>query len=103
MTTFERIKKISRDKGWSLQNVATKAGLGTNSIYKWKEQTPKLDKLKQVADVLDVSVDYLLGEEDNPKAPQAVDLNDDSNYYTFDGKPVSKEDMELFKRLMRGK
>ncbi len=103
MTTFEKIKKVAASKGWNLQTVAKRAGIGANSIYKWKSQTPKLDKLTQVAEALDVSVDYLLGEDNIQKSSKTIDLNDEDNYYTFDGKPVSKEDMELFKRLMRGK
>lgn len=40
--------------------------MGVNSIYKWKSQTPNLEKLTQVAKTLDVSVDYLLtGEKSN--------------------------------------
>lgn len=102
MTVFERIKKLSKDRGWSLQTVASKAGLGTNSIYKWKSQTPKLDKLDKVANVLNVSVDYLLGKSDFEK-PKSVELTDNDVIMTFEGKPIQEEDRELIKRLLRGK
>lgn len=102
MTVFERIKKLSKDRGWSLQTVASKAGLGTNSIYKWKSQTPKLDKLDKVANVLNVSVDYLLGKSDIEK-PKSVELTDNDVIMTFEGKPIQEEDRELIKRLLRGK
>jgi len=104
-TLVDRIKITAKDKyGWNLKTTAQKAGIGINSIYRWKEQAPTSKSLQKVADVLEVSVDYLLGNEIKDKnAKQTVDLDDENNYYTFDGKPVSKEDMELFKRLMRGK
>ncbi|AWF95345.1 helix-turn-helix domain-containing protein [Weissella cibaria] len=64
MTVIERIKEISQKRGWNLQKTATEAGIGINTIYKWKSQTPKIDAISKVADVLGVSVDYLLGNTD---------------------------------------
>ncbi|MFT8955460.1 helix-turn-helix domain-containing protein [Liquorilactobacillus satsumensis] len=67
MTIFERTKSAADEKGLSLQNVAEKAGLGINSIYGWKKKDPSISRLNKVADVLDVSVDYLLGKTDKKK------------------------------------
>lgn len=105
MTTLvDRIKNTAKDKyGWNLKTTAQNAGIGINSIYRWKTQAPTSKSLQKVADVLNVSVDYLLGNEDSQSGKKTVELSDEDNYYTFDGKPVSKEDMDLFKRLMRGK
>lgn len=60
MTVFERIKESAKKLGWNIQTVAQKSGMGANSIYKWKTQTPNLEKLTQVSKTLGVSVDYLL-------------------------------------------
>lgn len=98
MTELDRIKEISKKQGLSLQTVAEKAGMGLNSIYRWKTQTPKLDKLEDVAKVLNVPVSSLLDDQ-----TKAVDLNDDDVIMTFDGKPIPDEDKELIKRLLRGK
>lgn len=103
MTLFDRVKKLSKEQGISLLKLNEKAGLGKNAIYKWKTQQPSTENLQKVADALYVSVDYLLGNETTKNGKKTVELSDEDNYYTFDGKPVSKEDMELFKRLMRGK
>lgn len=65
MTLFERIQQTAKQRGLSMRAVNEKAKLGTNAIYKWKSQTPATDKLKSVADVLGVSVDYLLGNTDD--------------------------------------
>lgn len=65
MTLVDRIKETAKNKrGWNLKTTAEKAGIGINSIYRWKEQTPTTDSLAKVAKVLDVSVDYLLGRPD---------------------------------------
>lgn len=69
MTLFERVKKVSKDKGFSLAEVARKAGIGEKSIYTWKPSktypngvTPSHDVLEKVANVLGISVDTLLGD-----------------------------------------
>ena len=66
MTTLDRIKKISKQRGFSLTKVNDMANLGTNTIYSWKHKEPGINNLKAVANVLNVSVDYLLGKTDNP-------------------------------------
>jgi len=65
MTTFERIKEIADQQGLSLRTIASKAGLGETTIYGWKKKTPDSKKLRAVADVLNVSIDYLLGDSNN--------------------------------------
>lgn len=64
MTAFERIKELAKKRGYSLTKLNDEAGLGTNSIYHWRTKTPSTASLKKVADVLGVSVDYLLGNTD---------------------------------------
>ncbi|ANK66560.1 helix-turn-helix domain-containing protein [Loigolactobacillus backii] len=107
MTLVERIKEISNKRGWNLKTTAQKAGIGINSIYRWKDQTPTTHSLEKVADVLDVSVDYLLGKTENENTvyenKQSVELSDDDVIMTFEGKPIPEEDRELIKRLLRGK
>ncbi len=66
MTTFERIKKLSKKFDKNLQEVAIEAGLGKNAIYKWQQQNPKGVDLAAVAKVLKTSTDYLLGNTNNP-------------------------------------
>ncbi|MCT3390343.1 helix-turn-helix domain-containing protein [Lentilactobacillus hilgardii] len=104
MTLVDRIKKVAKEKrGWNLKTTAQNAGIGINSIYRWKEQTPTIESLNKVATVLGVSVDYLLGKTDNPngaKDKPTVDLSKDDAILTFDGKPIPEEDMELIKRLL---
>ena len=111
MTLFERTKEISKKRGMSLQDAAKSAGIGINSIYQWKKQTPSVDRIKLVADVLGVSVDYLLGNTDdihaNKKATSnsPVDLkevaeNDNwDDYLSSDGRPLSDHDKKLLRAI----
>lgn len=73
MTVLDRIKKVSKKRGFSLTQVNDKANLGKNTIYSWKAKEPSINNLKAVADVLNVSVDYLLGNTDNPEPSTSSD------------------------------
>ena len=109
MTLFERTKETASNRGLSIQQVAKKAGLGINSIYRWKERNPTTSNIKAVADVLGVSVDYLLGNTDemhsNKKDNDPVDLytvTDDERdrLISANGQPISDEDWIVIKALL---
>ena len=73
MNLLEKIKLKAKNKGLTLRQVNEKAGLGTNAIYRWKDQTPNIESVKKVADVLGVSTDYLLGKEE--KKNEHIDVS----------------------------
>lgn len=105
MSVYDRIKKQSAKYDMTLQELAKKAGLGTNSIYRWREMNPKMDNLTAVADVLHVSVDYLLGNTDNPNpkvSTKPTDLADEDIVLSFEGKQIPPEDLETIRRFLRG-
>lgn len=80
MTLFERIKETAKERGISLTALSVESGLGEKTIYKWKDKEPSASRIKAVADVLGVSVDYLLGNTDemhsNKKDDMPVDLEE---------------------------
>ncbi|ASC08401.1 helix-turn-helix domain-containing protein [Pediococcus pentosaceus] len=105
MTIFERTKEISKKKGYSLQKVAKDAGLGINSIYKWKTQNPQIDKVESVANVLGVTVDYLLGktEKEEPmNNTRDMEVEEALNSVRmYQGKPISDAQRETMKGIIR--
>lgn len=110
MTTFERIKEISKQRGLNLKKTATEAGLSENAIYKWKTQTPQSNALQDVADVLGVSVDYLLGntdemhsnKKDDKKIADLKDIMKEFEIVQFDGKTIPEEDLLVIERIIKG-
>lgn len=108
MTMFDKIKEISKKRGMSLNQLNEKAGFKQNVIYSWKNKQPSIERVNRVAEVLHVSVDYLLGKTDDPdiksntSSKKKVELNDDDVIMTFEGRPIPPEDIELMKRLLRG-
>lgn len=63
---FERITKICDKRNLSLYAVEKGAELSDSSLRKWENTMPSWDKILRVANFLDVSIDYLLGNCDNP-------------------------------------
>ncbi|MCH3988831.1 helix-turn-helix domain-containing protein [Pediococcus pentosaceus] len=107
MTLVERIKEVAKNKkGWNLKTTAEKAGLGINSIYRWRTQTPQTDKLASVAKVLGVSVDYLLGEtekEEPVNDTRDMEVEEALNSMrSYQGQPISDEEREVMRGIIKG-
>ncbi|MBO3093168.1 helix-turn-helix transcriptional regulator [Schleiferilactobacillus harbinensis] len=102
MTLFERIQNTAKKRGMSLRELNNRAGLGTNAIYRWKKSKPAADKLQAVADVLHVSVDYLLGNTDDPStdSKKPVDLSG-TNVFTYQGMPIPEDDWEIIQDILK--
>ena len=97
MTVFERIKILAKKRGLSLVELNDKAGLGTRTIYHWKNKTPSIDNLKAVAKVLHTTTSYLFGE-DEPKH-ETIDIDDDVPL-AYRGKHIPEKYLDLVRNLM---
>lgn len=64
--TFEKIKELSKKRGLSLNQLEKKLGYSRNTLYSLKRQNVSTKRLQEIADYLDVSVDYLLGKSETP-------------------------------------
>jgi len=67
MTAFDILKNLCDEQGISVNTLEEKIGLGKNTLYSWKKNTPKGSNLIRVADYFDVSTDYLLGRTDKKR------------------------------------
>ncbi|WP_438477310.1 helix-turn-helix domain-containing protein [Streptococcus pluranimalium] len=83
--TFELVKELCKKQGISLNTLEERIGFSRNSLYSWKNSSPKPEKLKVVADYFNVSTDYLLGRTDNPR------IAEDKEKFYFEGKEVDVE------------
>ncbi|WP_270997008.1 helix-turn-helix domain-containing protein [Listeria seeligeri] len=63
MTIVDRIKLLCQKRDMSLNELERELNFGKNSIYRWKERNPSIDKIDKVADYFNVTTDYLLGRE----------------------------------------
>lgn len=107
MTLFDNIKKVAKKRGYSIAEVERKAGISTNYLYQWKTREPSPKSLQAVANVLGVTVDYLLGKNDTPEWANDQDTHDlkeflesNADSMTYGGDDLTQEEKEKLKIAM---
>ena len=108
MTIYERIESLRKSKGLSQGKLEKQLGFSNGSISKWKNSTPKVERLQKLADFFGVSVEYLMtGKEDEQKEKDNTDLkqkyreleellrSDSMKPVRYDGKPVNNATIDL--------
>lgn len=107
--TFERIKELANKQGLSINALEEKLGYSRNTLYSLKKQKASTERMQEIADYLNVSLDYLLGRTDNPAIAKddtiAGYTSDDlrkmaENAKTFDGKPLTEEDIDAIQNII---
>lgn len=61
MSINERVKKRAKELGMTVEEVEQKSGLGKRTIYSWDKNSPSVDKVKRVADLLQTTPAYIMG------------------------------------------
>lgn len=90
--------------------LAEKTGLSNVQISRYEsgKRRPDPDTLAKIANTLDCTTDYLLGRTDNPKGIIYNNTNDlyeylmdENNPIYFEGKEMTKEERQLWARMMK--
>ena len=107
--TFEKIKELAKKRGKALGQVEEDLGYGRNTLSKIKNSTPNAERIAEIANYFHVSTDYLLGRTDNPSIANndtvagytSADLREMAeNAKTFDGKPLTEEDIDAIQNII---
>jgi transcriptional regulator with XRE-family HTH domain len=105
MTVLDNVKRAASNKGMTIKELSDKSGIKESIIYRWKTAIPNGELLGRIADILEVTTDYLLGRPDVSKMSDA-DLFDILSQpganVAFDGKPVDKKTIEMVMQILRG-
>lgn len=114
MNFFEKIKQLADSQGLSLTEVSKRAGLGSRTIYNWKKKSPSINNLVNVAEVLNTSIDDLLGIKIKDKIDDYKKLNSISiknskdkisqvlNVYPFKTDPLSNSMIKDPNKVIHG-
>lgn len=60
MKFYKNLRIIMKEKNVSSGQIIRKLRLGVNTLYRWEQFFPRVEKIMQIADYLGVSVDELL-------------------------------------------
>ena len=94
MNIGERIKSLRREKCLTQSELAEQAGISRVALgnYERGDRQPTIEFAAQIADVLNISMDYLLGKTDDP-----TPLNQKSDWIPYE--KTSKSFYEGFDTL----
>lgn len=93
---------LKDSKGLSISEIARRVGMAKSTVSRYFNKTREfpMNDVDKFAKAFGVSSSDILGMNEHPKT---ADLDDDDVIFTYQGKPLSKEDKELIRRLMNGK
>ncbi|MFC7443283.1 helix-turn-helix domain-containing protein [Laceyella putida] len=116
MVFSERLKALRREKRITQQQIADRFGVTKSTVSRWEKGSfePDTEKLKEIADYFGVTVDYLLGNDENQenkdkKNADLVDLLEEikKRPYVIDPKTgeakyIPKERLKIINDLIEG-
>lgn len=110
LPVYEAVKKLCKSRGLSFNDVEEGIGVGKNTLYGLKRNHPSMDRVMQLADFFDVSVDFLLGrtDEENPReiikeALEGEDLKEleFDEFFSMDIKKDGQKITDRDKRILK--
>lgn len=96
MEFSERLKKLRKDTGLTQVDVASKLGISQQAYASWERgiKKPTQDNLVKIAQVLNVSVDYLVGNSEE----KTDELDNIELLFRMNSKGLTKEEKDIFKK-----
>lgn len=100
MSFADKFKELRKEHHYTQKDIANILNVKPTTISAWElgNNSPRMDMLQKISDVFNVDIGYFFDEKSN----QTVDLDDDV-IFTYEGRKIPKEDLEMIKRFMRGK
>ena len=94
MTFGEAMRLVRKKKKLTQRDLAQRTDFSLDSISRWErgERSPTVSDLKKIADALDTSVAFLMGETDEPTASEPK---------TLPNPAVRQESSRMFERLIK--
>lgn len=96
MEFSERLKTLRKEAGFTQVNVAEKLGISQPAYASWERgvKKPTQDNLVKIAQVLNVSVDYLVGNSEE----KTDDLDNIELLFRMNSRDLTDEEKEIFKK-----
>ncbi|MCB7159990.1 helix-turn-helix domain-containing protein [Bacillus subtilis] len=108
----QRLRHLRKAHKYTMEDIGRKLGIAKSSYggYEAESKKPPLDKLTQLAEIYDVSIDYILGVTDDPdpkKERKNISEFLEKDNLHWDGHPLSPHEIEpikqIFKLIVRNK
>ena len=96
MEFSERLKKHRKDIGLTQVDIASRLGISQQAYASWERgvKKPTQENLVKIAQVLNVSVDYLVGNSEE----KSNEVDNIELLFRMNSKGLTKEEKEIFKK-----
>lgn len=96
MEFSERLKSLRKQAGLTQVDVAEELGISQPAYASWERgvKKPTQENLVKIAQILNVSVDYLVGNSEE----KADELDNIEFLFRMNSKGLTKEEKEIFKK-----
>lgn len=96
---YNLIESLCKARGTTITRLCIDVTGNSGNLRTWKKGYMRSDYLKRVADILEVSTDYLLGRTNNPNTASLIDVNPELLIFIQD----HQELIELIKNIPEDK
>jgi transcriptional regulator with XRE-family HTH domain len=104
---LKRLLELRKNKNWSMQETADRLGIAKSTYagYESGYRMPPIQALVEIADLYEITVDYLLNreEENNRKLELIKLLVAEERILSLDNEPLNKEELSNFIAFTRVK
>ena len=97
----ENLRKIRKEKGYTQEELAAKVGVVRQTVSKWEKglSVPDADILRKIAEILDVDINILLGDEIAVDVDNFNGLNSNKKKNIDDNNVVEKQLTKISEQL----
>ena len=109
---YEIFEQLLKKRKITPYRVSKETGVPQSTLSDWKRgrSVPKAEKLQKIADYLNVTIDYLLGNEQKEKAPsldekkpEDITLDDFTYAFLDESKELTEENKQKLLEMARSK
>lgn len=96
---YERFEELCNKKNVTAYKVCKETGIQTSTISSWKKgrYIPKREKMSKIASYFDVTVEYLMGEDEKPSEPTNIISDGQKNESVISDEEIDL--LNLFRKL----
>lgn len=96
MAFAERLKELRKEGHLTQVELAKRLGIGQSSYADWErgKKNPTQENLVKIAQILDVSIDYLVGNSEE----KSDELDNIELLFRMNSKGLTEEEKEIFKK-----
>lgn len=104
MSIAIKIKDLRTSRRYTQKDLAKLLNVKPTTVSGWElgRNEPSISMINTIADLFNVTSDYLLGRPEKNDNNNTADLANEDTIFTYEGKPIPPEDLKYIKRILLG-